>query len=240
MQRRNVFRPFDPIMSSTSPISRYLETKIIHRAHPEAVIYDLTNPYQTQITLPMNSTWSSGLHWHETHTEYLQILQGSVKVSLNGVEQIVHAPQPGEEPIVLVVKRGVRHEWSRAELDDGVDVVVVESTDPKDGLKTVFFWSVNAVVLEGMERIKSAKSDYGKALAEWVLWWKLMLVFWDLDNWPVVFGSRDIVQWISTFAVLRLVSFLSWTLDMKVVREESMPIDAWKLWMSRAANGKED
>ncbi|SPO03469.1 uncharacterized protein DNG_06152 [Cephalotrichum gorgonifer] len=75
--------------------------RIITRPLPNAVTYDLSSPDRVTITLPPSSTWSSGLHWHESHTEYLQVLRGSIKVRLGDREQIVSA-SPGNQPEITV------------------------------------------------------------------------------------------------------------------------------------------
>ena len=43
----------------------------------------------TTITLPPRSTWTSGLHWHETHMEFLRVISGHAWVSISGISQIV-------------------------------------------------------------------------------------------------------------------------------------------------------
>jgi hypothetical protein len=219
----------------SSPTSKFFATQIIHRPHPEAVIYDLTSTSSTRITLPSGSTWSSGLHWHKTYTEYLRLIQGSIRVVLGNEEHIITAQpeQIDSDQNVLVVEIGVRHEWCRAVVDDGVEVIVEESTDPRDGMKTVFFWAVNAVVLEGIEQIKSSKSAFGRWFAEWLLWWKLMIVFWELDNRPVMYGSRADVQSLSTFGVLALSSFLGSFCRLDVIREDTMPVSVWEMWLKK-------
>jgi hypothetical protein len=45
---------------------------VIERPLPDGVIYDMSTVGQVRITLPESSTWSSGLHWHEIHDEYLK------------------------------------------------------------------------------------------------------------------------------------------------------------------------
>jgi hypothetical protein len=218
----------------SSATAKFFSSKIIHRPPPEAVIYDLTSPISTRITLPNGSAWSSGLHWHNTHTEYLRLIQGSIRVALGTAEHIITA-RPGqakEDQIVLIVERGVRHEWSRAVIDDGLDVIVEESTEPRDGMKSVFFWAVNAVVLEGIERIRGSGSGIGAWFEEWLLWWKLMIVFWELDNWPV-FGGGYFFESLFTFGILTVAGLLGWISGTKVIRKDIMPEDIWELWTNK-------
>ncbi|MCJ1233927.1 hypothetical protein MMC14_001885 [Varicellaria rhodocarpa] len=108
-------------------------SSLITRSWPNAVIYDLTHPSHTKITLPRGSTWSSGLHWHETHIEYLRVLKGSVRVRLGDTFSIISVSKAGDnKPVDVKVDQYQMHEWSRADLD-GEEVVVVERTDPVDG-----------------------------------------------------------------------------------------------------------
>lgn len=82
--------------------------------------------YQTTIVLPTHSWWTSGLHWHETHTEYLRLIRGSIFVRLGNETRIISAqggspwhwnegPPPPPETLIIRVDRGVRHNWGRAQ-----------------------------------------------------------------------------------------------------------------------------
>jgi mannose-6-phosphate isomerase-like protein (cupin superfamily) len=223
---------------STNPLTPFFPTKIIERPGPEAVIYDLTTSHETKITLPIGSAWSSGLHWHETHTEFLRVLQGRVKVVLEGEEMIIDAKYSSETTTVTVPK-GARHEWSRADAAFGDDVVVVETTDPADGEKQVFFWCVNGTVLEGVASIKGSSSNIGKTFYDWLLWWRLCLVFQELDNWPVIWdagiwskavpGVRDVESWF-TYVVLMVLTLLGGLCGMRGVRREFLPEEVWDRW----------
>lgn len=119
-----------------------LTNPIIQRDPPNAVVYDLSEPDQVTIILPARSTWTSGLHWHENHVEYLRVINGSVQITLGDQVRVVSAAD-GE----IRVDRNVWHEWRRADLEGGGDVVVVERTDPADGDKAVFFWNLNGVII---------------------------------------------------------------------------------------------
>jgi hypothetical protein len=219
----------------SSITSEFFSSKIIRRPLPEAVLYDLNSTSSTRITLPTGSEWSSGLHWHNTHTEYLRLIQGSIRVVLGFEEQIITAlpNQTEQDQIVLTVPKGTRHEWSRAIIDDGIDVSVEESTDPTDGLKTVFFWSVNAVVLEGIEGIKGSKTGLGRWFEGWLLWWKLMIVFCELDNWPVFYRGRFGVESLCTYIILASAHILGWIMRLNVIRKNTMPADIWHMWTRR-------
>lgn len=122
------------------------------------------------ITLPPKSTWTSGLHWHETHTEYLQIVRGTALVTLNKSTRTYTAADG-----IVIIPRFARHEWQRA-IADGEELVVREWTDPADGAKEVFFRNLSSVVVD------CTKNGPPK---EWWLTWQLFVVFWGLDNYPV-------------------------------------------------------
>lgn len=221
-----------------NPLIPFFTTKIIERPGPESVIYNLTTSLETEITLPTGSTWSSGLHWHERHTEYLRVVQGRVKVVLEGEEMIIDA-KSSSSIITVTVPKGARHAWSRADAAFGDDVVVIESTDPADSEKQVFFWCVNGTVLEGVFNIKSSSSSVGKMFYDWLLWWRLCLVFRELDNWPVVLdtgiwskavpGVRTMEAWI-TWVILALTMFLGSLCGMRGVRQEFLPEEVWDRW----------
>jgi quercetin dioxygenase-like cupin family protein len=105
------------------------------------------NPLKaTTITLPPGPPWTSGLHWHETHTEYLQIIQGISRVTLNGIT-LNYTAEDG----IIVVPRFARHEWQRADdahSHNDVDPIVREWTDPIDGQKEIFFRNLNSAILD--------------------------------------------------------------------------------------------
>ncbi|KAF2837188.1 hypothetical protein M501DRAFT_995722 [Patellaria atrata CBS 101060] len=189
-------------------------SSIINRPLPNGVTYNLTEPSQTTITLPPGSTWTSGLHWHETHTEYLRVVKGSIRVTLDGKVTIITAsPSSSTKELTVRVDRGVRHEWGRADsttwLVQGRDndvrgdeeAIVVESTDPNDGEKSIFFYNVNGVILDAQKRsegLAARRHNHSfvlpKGLRFYVesvvfdLWVTVQLftIFHTLDNWPVL------------------------------------------------------
>ena len=55
-----------------------LYSPLIPRLPPAAISYDLTHSSHTTITLLPCSTWSSGLHRHATHTEYLPLIRSRI------------------------------------------------------------------------------------------------------------------------------------------------------------------
>lgn len=235
---------------ATSPLSH-----IITRDAPDSVQYDLSKPNQVTITLPVGSTWSSGLHWHENHVEYLQIIKGSVRVTLGSEIHIITAGKDAvTEP--LKVDRNIWHEWSRADSGadiDGEDVIVVERTDPEDGQKAVFFYNLNGVILKAQRLPKPPyvpRFVHGMLMNIWVTL-SLLVIFHDLDNIPVfvnfgqAFAKRGftfkektpgqplmrVVDWFWSHAVLLAASWIGWALEIRAVHEEYTPMEARGRWL---------
>ncbi|KAI0530429.1 hypothetical protein GGR58DRAFT_493463 [Xylaria digitata] len=231
--------------------------RVITRPGPASVKFNLTHPTHTIITLPQGSTWSSDLHFHATHDEYLVVQQGSVSVRRDSEVQTITV-RPGNAPVEVAIPRGVWHEWGRAlpnssDSDfslDGEDVVVVERTDPADGEKPVFFWNLNGVILQQQPRWWPMEGLWG--------WWvmlQLFVIFAELDNVPVMLdvkgwlvrarldgtlrklmGETCVDRWERrvdeswSLLVLRVVHLLSRVLGMRAVRREFTPEDAYKRW----------
>lgn len=121
------------------------------------------------IALPRHSAWTSGLHFHATHTEYLRLVKGAIFVELNGRTTLISAIVGGEvdartgqfvqEGLTIEVPRYARHNWGRFEHynnsarssgrraqqhhmlpEDWTEEVVIEEwTDPSDIAKPLFF-----------------------------------------------------------------------------------------------------
>jgi len=181
----------------------------------------LKNPLKaTTITLPPGSPWTSGLHWHETHTEYLQIIQGVARVTLNGITQNYTA-----EDGIVVVPRFARHEWQRA--DDvhsynDVNLIVREWTDPIDGQKEIFFRNLNSAILDA-----SATGP----LSEFWLTLQLFMISAALDNYPVLWsGPKSLrfvgreIEWVVTHVVLFVAVVLGRALGLRAVWDEYTPV----------------
>ena len=140
----------------------------------------------TTIILPVSSTWTSGLHWHETHTEYLEVSSGAAWVSLDGVSQVVTS---ADGPIT--VPKFARHEWRRPRRDEyphpeaaDVELVVREWTDPADGQKEIFFRNLNSVIIDTMGPGRDGMID------ELWLTLQLFVIFYRLDNYPVLWNMK--------------------------------------------------
>ncbi|CAG9949861.1 unnamed protein product [Clonostachys rosea f. rosea IK726] len=92
---------------------------------------------------------TTGLHWHEEKTEYLQVLQGQALVTV-GDSTAVFGPNDG----VITVPRFTLHEFGRADrVAEGaesceVDLRIMEWTEPSDGAKEVFFRNMLGVIID--------------------------------------------------------------------------------------------
>ncbi|PMD39633.1 hypothetical protein L207DRAFT_512632 [Hyaloscypha variabilis F] len=166
------------------------------------------------ITLPPKSNWTSGLHWHEDHTEYLQIVRGSALVTLDNRTQVFTSDNG-----IITVPRFARHEWQRASAE-GEDLVVKEWTDPADGQKEVFFRNLSSVILD------CTKDGPPK---EWWLTWQLFVVFWGLDNYPVFLKMAwipligTLLEWVLTHVVLLVAVFAGKMIGLSSVYAEYTP-----------------
>lgn len=232
-------------------MSSFTNNPIIKREAPNAVVYDLSEPHQVTITLPAGSTWSSGLHWHEQHVEYLRIIKGSVQVTLDSQVRTISSTDAETE---VRVDRNIWHEWRRADIEGGEDVVVVERTDPEDGEKTVFFWNLNGVILkaQGLTCPPYMPSLlHGILLEAWVTL-SLFAIFRGLDNIPVfvnvlqafskrgfVFTEKTLghnilrgVDLIISHILLMLASAISVLFGIRAVREEFTPGEVRKNWVA--------
>ncbi|KAK3374574.1 Cupin, RmlC-type [Podospora didyma] len=234
---------------------------IITRPFPNAVTYDLSTPNQVTITLPLKSIWSSGLHWHETHTEYLRLVKGKIRVRLGDETSIIHA---SPQAIEIRIDRKVWHEWSRVPPDnedgsgeeDDEDVVVIERTDPADGAKAIFFWNLNGVILKAQRSVKPSLLPpwlFGVLMECWVTL-NLFTIFATLDNVPVLLGVRDgmlkrrrssvvavhswtdwllmWVEWTWAHATLKVALTVARLVGAEPVSKEFTPLREYNDWMA--------
>ncbi|KAI0376285.1 hypothetical protein F5Y04DRAFT_273873 [Hypomontagnella monticulosa] len=197
--------------------TRRADQTTFSRPFPAAVVYDLSTPDQATIRVPAGSSWTSGPHWHDAHTEFLQVLAGRARVTLGDREFCV-----GPDGGVITVPRGVVHEWRRAdgegEEENGEEELVVrEWTEPKDGAKEVFFRNLNGLILDA-----TAGEGKGKEMSAWgeaVLTLELWNLFWRADNYPVVAGP-GLVGGVATRVVMGAAVALGWVLGCRGVYEE--------------------
>jgi hypothetical protein len=219
----------EPQPQALSPLPE--NTQTILRTGSEAVAYHIpttppssSNPIlKTTISLPRYSKWTSGLHFHTQHTEYLCLIKGAVWVHLEGEEKMISAKAGGEvyagsgglkangAGLVLEVPKYARHEWQRAEVyysvrrsfgglnlkpeDFNEEVVVEEWTDPSDLGKPLFFWNLNGVITATTNSaFLSLPQRMVKAgLMGWWVPFQLFVIFWELDNWPVFLKLRGVM-----------------------------------------------
>jgi hypothetical protein len=181
---------------------------------------------------------STGLHWHETHTELLRVVQGVGCLERNGQPQIITKADGA-----LVIDKGVRHAYWRADRDfrsakDGgkggmlehvderklkEDFVLVESTDPVDRDKEIFFRHILSLLEE--------KGD-GVLPALWVLWY-FFVVMYGHDNYPVFVnwtswfgqGIGRILEWVVAHFVLNVAVFWGWFAGLRSTYDEYTPVE---------------
>lgn len=193
---------------------------IFSRTGPEAVTYDLSQPNLAIITVPPTSKWTSQPHWHETHTEYLQIVQGKALVTL-GTSTRGYEPRDG----VIEVKRGQIHEWRRSDHDpQSEDLVLKEWTDPADGQKEVFFRMLNSVLTEP-EPARMHNAITIPLLSTWlegyVVPLQLLTVFAACDNCPVILNQQGVLGWVLTHLILGFATILGgFVLGLKPLYDE--------------------
>lgn len=145
---QEILYPQPPSLQAKRTNTQNLTT--FSRPPPGAVTYDLSQPHAVTVTVPPQSTWTSGPHWHERHTEYLQVVDGLARIMLNG-KTGVYGPSDG----VIEIPRFTIHEWQREakgyaqpNSQDRKDLVVREWTLPADGQKEMFFRMLNSYFTE--------------------------------------------------------------------------------------------
>lgn len=120
---------------------------------------------------------------------------------------------------MITVSRFARHEWQRATAD-GEELVVKEWTDPADGAKEVFFRNLSSVIVD------CTKNGPPK---EWWLTWQLFVVFWGLDNYPVLLNLTWVpligltLEWALTHLVLFAAVLAGRIVGLKSVYGEYTP-----------------
>ncbi|KAJ1711633.1 hypothetical protein NYO67_6199 [Aspergillus flavus] len=183
---------------------------------PGEVTYILPEPSSSTVTiiLPPKSAWTSGSHWHESHTEYLRVIQGVAKVTIQN-RTCTYRPSDG----IITIPKFAVHEWSRVlDLEDSdvnnEELIVQEWTDPADGLKEVFFRNLNSVILE-----RSGKGWFGSVVFMLQLW----TIFHKLDNWPVILDGPFYVRWLLTHVVVGVGTRLGILCGLRAVYDEYTP-----------------
>lgn len=114
----------EPMPPGTSPVLRTGDNAVAYHI-PIAPSSNNVATVKTTIALPRRSSWTSGLHFHATHTEYLCLVKGSIFVELDGEVRLFSASKGGEidkctsdlvhKGLVIEVPRYARHDWGRLE-----------------------------------------------------------------------------------------------------------------------------
>jgi len=185
------------------------QLQIFERGGASAVRYDLTQPHRATITIPNKSTWTSGPHWHETHDEYLQILQGRALVRVGDQVRTL-----GPEDGIVKVPKFTVHEWQRAVGNHFEEALMVrEWTVPADGQKEGFFRMLNSFLTEPQaallyQPLYPIPSWAEMWLERWIVPLQLFIIFQAWDNWPVLCGDDS--GWISRTATHITFWLSSW------------------------------
>ena len=170
----------------------------------------------TTITVPPQSEWTSGPHWHCTHTEFLQIKSGTALVALGGITRSVTASSG-----VVTVERGIVHEWRRDPTEDTV-LVVEESTYPGDGQKELFFRNFSSALLDMTSTPSRAPPPLGLPLGWWINL-QLFVIFKAFDNYPVL--ASGIAGTILTYSALYGAAAIGSLLGVTATYNEYTPTD---------------
>ncbi|KAI0184742.1 hypothetical protein EV127DRAFT_443326 [Xylaria flabelliformis] len=128
---------------------------------------DSIDRYVSEATCTGEEPINTPLHWHKKHAEQLTVVEGRVKVTLNGEEHIVKAG----DPPVLIARRVVH----RIQSFKGETAVLQERPIPGGNYKLMFFNDMLG---------KGASPGF----------WHLMRVFYDGDGYislPLYFRVFD-------------------------------------------------
>ena len=193
-----------------------LQTTVFKRQPPEAVTYDVSEPNLVLITVPPGSTWSTGLHWHETHDEYFEVVQGRILLTIRGDTRVVKAGSG-----ILEISKYTNHEWRRDPTDTSqTDVIVKERTAPADGEKEAFFRSLNSYLLEPSPaklhgQIMWPFSTLEGMIEGWTVMIQLYMIFLRFDNYPVLLGrSTGFFSRAVTYLALWVASLVGHSLGL--------------------------
>lgn len=182
-----------PLPEGTYPLLRPGSEAVAYHI-PVAPPADDAYPHKTTIALPRRSAWTSGLHFHASHIEYLRLVKGAIFVQLGGQTKLISTLKGGEldlssgellrEGLVVEVPRFARHNWGRLEHynelhrsrnqdvseqwslpeDWDEEAVVEEWTDPIDAGKPLFFWNLNSIITAPSDRVLSRRQQMARSL----------------------------------------------------------------------------
>ncbi|MCJ1477173.1 hypothetical protein MMC13_005844 [Lambiella insularis] len=174
-------------------------------------------PTTVTIRVPPLSTWTTGLHFHANHTEYLRVVKGRALVTLGSVTK-VHDNTDGD----ICIDKFVVHQWQRVP-KDGDELVVMEWTDPADGVKEVFFRHVNSIILD----VKNIKNEFkGLLPLDWWLTWQILTICPALDEYPLLVEvlGRSMPGKLLSGALLWIVAGIGWLVGLMFSYEEYTPL----------------
>lgn len=140
----------------------------------------------------------TGLHWHETHTEYLQVVEGYALITL-GDHTAVFTKEDG----VITIPRYTIHQYMRAdktkegEAGKDMDLVVREWTEPADGDKEVFFRNILSLLMDRKDTLRGNLS----------MFLSIMVVAWAHDNYPVFWKGPGILGGTRQARVMRIATY---------------------------------
>lgn len=224
----------NPLPSGTRALLRSGSNAVAYHI-PIAPSSDSSVPLKTTISLPRHSAWTSGLHFHAQHIEYLRLVKGAIFVELGGITKCISALAGGEiDPttgelarpgLVLEIPRYARHNWGRLEHysnlqdrhqveplrpEDWTEEVVVEEwTDPSDISKPLFFWNLNGIITAGVDAILPLHQRIAEAiLQDWWIDLQLFQVFWELDNSPIFLDCKKLLPSLLSNGAEIAISFI--------------------------------
>ena len=192
-------------------------TRLYESFQRPGVKYGFSNGQQahiTTITVPPGSEWTSELHWHDSHREFLKIIQGSALVTVGSRTQSMTASTG-----LITIERGVLHEWRRDPNGNG-DLIVEEWTDPADGQKELFFRNLCSSILDMTATPPCVASPRWFPL-DWWITLQLFMVFKEFDNYPVL--SSGTLMKPTTYVVLFLAQVLGYALGLRATYPQYMP-----------------
>jgi mannose-6-phosphate isomerase-like protein (cupin superfamily) len=144
------------------------------------------------------NTPGTGLHWHETHTEYLEVVQGYALVTI-GKHTSVFSKDDG----IITIPRYAIHQYMRADKTEqgkvgkDMDLIVREWTEPGDGDKEVFFRNMISLIMD--------KKDTSLGTVDMLL--SVMVVCWYHDDYPVFWKGPELLGTGVQERVRRVVTY---------------------------------
>lgn len=130
----------------------------------------------TIIFRPGDDVPGTGLHWHETHTEYLQVVQGYALITIDDRTEVFT-----KDDGIITIPRYAVHQYMRADSSErgrkgrDVDLIVREWTEPADGDKEVFFRNILSLLMDRKDTVAGNSS----------MFLSIVVVAWAHDNYPV-------------------------------------------------------